>query len=146
MRAVVQRVSRASVTVGEEVTGAIGEGLMVLVGVTHDDSEADAAKLAEKLWKLRIFSDAEGKMNRSVADGSGEILLVSQFTLYGDARKGNRPSYMAAARPEHAEPLIAVMAERLAELGARVEQGRFGADMDVELLNQGPVTVLVGDF
>lgn len=143
MRAVVQRVSHASVTVDGELTGAIGYGLCVLVGVTHDDVEAQAVKLAEKLWKLRIFSDDDGKMNLSVADVSGEVLLISQFTLYGDAAKGNRPSYITAARPEVAEPLINRVGARLAELGATVATGRFGADMNVELLNQGPVTLVI---
>ncbi len=143
MRAVVQRVSHASVTVDGEVTGAIGRGLCVLVGVTHDDTEAQAVKLAEKLSKLRIFSDDDDKMNLSVADVSGEVLLISQFTLYGDAKKGNRPSYIAAARPEFAEPLIVRVGARLTELGATVATGRFGADMNVELLNQGPVTIVL---
>ena len=143
MRAVVQRVSHASVTVDGEVMGAIGRGLCVLVGVTHDDTEAQAVKLAEKLWKLRIFSDDDDKMNLSVADVSGEVLLISQFTLYGDARKGNRPSYITAAHPEVAEPLIVRVGARLTELGATVATGRFGADMNVELLNQGPVTIVL---
>lgn len=143
MRAVVQRVSHASVTVDGEVTGSIGLGLCVLVGVTHDDSEAIAIKLAEKLWKLRIFADDADKMNRSVANVSGEVLLISQFTLYGDAAKGNRPSYITAARPEVAQPLIERVGARLTELGATVATGRFGADMNVELLNQGPVTIII---
>lgn len=143
MRAVVQRAKHASVTVDGEVIGEIGQGLCVLVGVTHDDVEADAVKLAEKLWKLRIFSDAEDKMNLSVADVGGEVLVISQFTLYGDAKKGNRPSFMNAARPELAEPLIQVTVERLEELGAVVPTGRFGTDMKVELLNDGPVTIIL---
>ena len=143
MRAVVQRVRHASVTVDGEITGAIGAGLCVLVGVTHDDTEIQAIKLADKLWKLRIFADEAGKMNLSVADVSGEVLLVSQFTLYGDAAKGNRPSYITAARPEVAEPLIERVGARLAELGATVATGRFGADMSVELLNEGPVTIII---
>ncbi len=141
MRAVVQRVSRASVTVESEVTGAIGPGLCVLVGVTHSDDEALARKLAERLWKLRIFADDEGKMNRSVADIGGSVLIISQFTLYGDARKGNRPSYGDAARPEQAEPLIELLVEQLRSLGAEVATGRFGADMKVDLVNDGPVTI-----
>lgn len=141
MRAVVQRVSRASVTVGGDVVGAIGPGLCVLVGVTHRDDEAVAEKLAERLWKLRIFADDEDKMNLSVADVGGAVLVISQFTLYGDARKGNRPSYIDAARPEVASPLIDVVVDRLRSLGAEVATGRFGADMAVELLNDGPVTI-----
>ena len=143
MRAVVQRVRHASVTVDGEITGAIGAGLCVLVGATHDDTEVQAVKLADKLWKLRIFADEAGKMNLAVADGSGEVLLISQFTLYGDAAKGNRPSYITAARPEVAEPLIERVGARLAELGATVATGRFGADMSVELLNEGPVTIII---
>ncbi|MEM9653016.1 MAG: D-aminoacyl-tRNA deacylase [Actinomycetota bacterium] len=141
MRAVVQRVSRAAVTVDGEVVGSIEHGLCVLVGVTHDDSEAQAIKLAERLWKLRIFTDSEGKMNRSVADVAGSVLIISQFTLYGDARKGNRPSYVDAARPEVAEPLVQRVVDRLTELGAPVATGRFGADMSVDLVNDGPVTI-----
>ena len=106
MRAVVQRVSRASVTVGDEVVGAIGAGLCVLVGVTHDDDATPAAKLADKLWHLRVFDDADGVMNVSAADAGAELLVVSQFTLYGNTEKGRRPSWLAAARPEHAEPLV----------------------------------------
>lgn len=128
-------------TVAGEVIGAIGPGLCVLVGVTHDDTEALAEKLADRLWKLRIFADDEGKMNRSVADIGGGLLVISQFTLYGDARKGNRPSYGQAARPEVAAPLIDVVVERLRAQGAEVATGRFGADMAVELVNDGPVTI-----
>lgn len=145
MRAVVQRVARASVTVDGETIGEIGEGLCVLVGVTHEDTQAEAARLAEKLWKLRIFTDEGGKMNRSVADVGGQVLIISQFTLYGDARKGNRPSYLAAARPEQAEPIIDVVVSKLQELGAIVGTGRFGADMKVDLVNDGPVTIVI-DF
>lgn len=141
MRAVVQRVSRASVTVSGEVVGAIEHGLCVLVGVTHDDSEAQAVKLAERLWKLRIFADDDGKMNRSVADVGGSVLIISQFTLYADTKKGNRPSYVDAARPETAEPLVDAVVATLRALGAEVATGRFGADMTVELVNDGPVTV-----
>jgi len=141
MRALVQRVERARVVVDDDVVGSIGPGLCVLVGVTHDDTSAQAARLAEKLCKLRIFSDDEGKMNRSVADLGGEILIVSQFTLYGDTAKGNRPSYVQAARPEVAEPLVEEVVARLRDLGAKVETGRFGAMMNVELVNHGPVTV-----
>ncbi len=143
MRAVVQRAKRASVTVDGEVIGAIGQGLCVLVGVTHDDTEADAVKLADKLWKMRIFTDAGDKMNLAVSDVGGQLLIISQFTLYGDARKGNRPGFIAAARPEQAEPLIDAVSERLEALGAVVATGRFGADMKVELVNDGPVTIIV---
>lgn len=144
MRAVVQRVSRASVTVGEEVVGAIdGPGLCVLVGVTHADDDAHAAKLADKLWHLRVLDDAGGVMNLSAADVDAPILVVSQFTLYGDTAKGRRPSWLAAARPEQAEPLVAAVVARLRALGATVATGRFRTEMAVELVNDGPVTVLL---
>jgi D-aminoacyl-tRNA deacylase len=143
MRAVVQRVTRASVTVGDEVVGEIGAGLCVLVGVTHDDDGATATKLAEKLWHLRILDDAEGVMNVSAADAGAPLLVISQFTLYGDTAKGRRPSWLAAARPEQAEPLVDAVVDRLRELGAIVATGRFRADMAVALVNDGPVTVLV---
>lgn len=143
MRAVVQRVSEASVTVAGEIVGAVGAGLCVLVGVTHTDGEAQADKLATRLAKLRIFTDDEGKMNRSVLDTGGEVLVISQFTLYAEAARGNRPSYSDAARPEQAEPLVARVAAGLAAQGLRVATGRFGADMDVRLLNQGPVTIIL---
>jgi D-tyrosyl-tRNA(Tyr) deacylase len=109
--------------------------------MTHDDTEAQARKLAERLWKLRIFSDDEGKMNRSVADIGGSLLIISQFTLYADAKKGNRPSYVDAAKPEVAEPLVEAVVAHLQALGAEVATGRFGADMAVDLLNDGPVTI-----
>ena len=141
VRGLVQRVERAKVTVDGEVTGEIGSGLCVLVGVTHDDTSDQAQKLARKLWKLRIFDDAEGKMNLSVADVGGELLIVSQFTLYADTAKGNRPSYIEAARPEVAEPLIDELVVELSELGAKVQAGRFRAEMKVELVNDGPVTI-----
>jgi D-aminoacyl-tRNA deacylase len=136
VRALVQRVSRASVTVDGEVTGSIGAGLMVLLGVTHSDTEADADKLAEKVRALRVFPDAGGKMNEPL--GERKVLCISQFTLYGDTRKGNRPAYVAAARPEHAEPLYERFCDRL-----DAQRGVFGAHMDVELVNDGPVTVLI---
>ena len=136
MRALVQRVSRAKVTVEGEVTGAIGPGLLVLLGVTHADTEADADKLAEKLRNLRVFPDEQGRMNEPL--GPRAVLCISQFTLYGDTRKGNRPAYVDAARPEVAEPLYERVCERL---GA--QKGVFGAHMDVELVNDGPVTLLV---
>ncbi|CAA9473867.1 MAG: D-aminoacyl-tRNA deacylase [uncultured Solirubrobacteraceae bacterium] len=136
MRALVQRVSRAEVRVEGEVAGAIGPGLLVLLGVTHSDDEAGADRLADKVRALRVFPDAEGRMNEPL--GEREILCVSQFTLYGDTRKGNRPAYVAAARPEQAEPLYERFCERL---GAK--RGVFGAHMAVELVNDGPVTVLI---
>lgn len=138
-----QRVSEASVTVDGEVVGAIGPGLCVLVGVTHDDDEAVAATLADKLWRLRILDDDAGVMNRSCADEGAPLLVISQFTLYGDTSKGRRPSWLAAARPQQAEPLVDVVVGRLRELGATVATGRFRADMAVALVNDGPVTVLV---
>jgi D-tyrosyl-tRNA(Tyr) deacylase len=140
---VVQRVTEAAVTVGDETVGAIGPGLCVLVGVTHDDDEARAAKLADKLWNLRILDDAQGVMNVSAADAGVPLLVISQFTLYGDTVKGRRPSWIAAARPEQAEPLVDAVVARLRELGATVETGRFRADMAVALVNDGPVTVIV---
>ncbi len=136
MRALVQRVSRASVDVGGERVAAIGPGLLVLLGVTHDDLPEHADRLAAKVRALRVFPDAEGRMNEPL--GEREVLCIPQFTLYGDARKGNRPAYVAAARPEHAEPLYERFCERL---GAR--RGRFGAHMEVELVNDGPVTLLL---
>ncbi len=143
MRMVVQRVTRASVTVDGEVTGKIGRGYMVLVGSEVGDTEADARLCADKLAGLRVFVDDEDKMNRSVLDVGGEILLVSQFTLLGDARHGRRPSFIAAARPEEAEPLLETMKAMLEEKGLHVETGRFRAHMDVELVNDGPVTILI---
>jgi len=136
MRALAQRVSRASVSVDGERIAAIGPGMLVLLGVTHGDGPEQADRLADKLRALRVFADAEGRMNEPLGDR--EVLCVPQFTLYGDASRGNRPSYVAAARPEHAEPLY----ERFcARLGAR--RGRFGARMAVELVNDGPVTLLL---
>jgi len=143
LRALIQRVNRASVTVDGEVVGAIGRGLCVFVGVTHSDGEAVATKLAERVWRLRIFDDDAGFMNVPVADAGGEVLVVSQFTLYGDTRKGRRPSWVAAARPEQAEPLIERFSAALEALGAKVATGRFAAHMHVELVNDGPVTVTV---
>lgn len=144
MRAVVQRVSRAEVlSQGDESIGAIGPGLCALVGVTHDDTPATAKKLADKLWHLRVMSDDDGVMNRSVADTTRAILVVSQFTLYGDTRGGRRPSWIAAAPPEQAEAVIDALVERLRELGAEVATGRFRTHMRVELVNDGPVTVLL---
>jgi D-tyrosyl-tRNA(Tyr) deacylase len=134
-------VTRASVTVDGEVVGAIGTGLLVLVGVTHTDDAADAARLAAKVAHLRVFADDDGTMNRSLVEVGGAALVVSQFTLYGDARKGRRPSWVDAARPEHAEPLVAAFATALGDGGITVETGRFRADMQVELVNDGPVTL-----
>ena len=136
MRALAQRVSRASVSVGGERIAAIGPGLLVLLGVTHDDGPEQADRLADKVRALRVFADADGRMNEPL--GAREVLCVSQFTLYGDARRGNRPSYVAAARPDQAAPLYERFCDRL---GAA--RGRFGAHMEVELVNDGPVTVLL---
>jgi D-tyrosyl-tRNA(Tyr) deacylase len=143
MRALVQRVNEASVTIDGEVVGQIGAGLCVLVGVTHTDTDVEVRKLAEKVWNLRIFDDADGVMNASVAESGGQILAISQFTLYGDTRKGRRPSWLDAARPEAASPLVDAFVAALIDLGARVETGRFGADMDVALVNHGPVTLML---
>ncbi len=143
MRALVQRVTEARVTVAGEVVGEIGAGLCVLVGVTHDDTAADARKLAAKVAHLRVFDDDAGLMNRSVLDTAGAALVVSQFTLYGDTARGRRPSWVAAARPEQAEPLVAAFVADLVTLGVPVETGRFRADMQVALVNDGPVTVLL---
>jgi D-tyrosyl-tRNA(Tyr) deacylase len=136
MRALIQRVSRASVTVDGETISTIGPGLLILLGITHTDDEATADRLADKVAALRIFEDADGKMNDSLGDR--EILVVSQFTLYGDARKGNRPSFVNAARPDHAEPLYDRFRARLNAQG-----GIFGAHMKVDLLNDGPVTLML---
>ncbi|MEM7339549.1 MAG: D-aminoacyl-tRNA deacylase [Actinomycetota bacterium] len=141
MRAVVQRVAEANVTVDGEVVGSIGPGLCVLLAATHGDTEREAVKIAGRLAKLRIFSDAEGKMNRSVIDTGGAVLVVSQFTLYGDTSSGNRPGYSNAARPEVAEPLIERAVQELRDLGVEAATGRFRADMNVRLVNQGPVTL-----
>ena len=143
MRALVQRAAQARVRVNGEVVGEIGPGLCCLVGVTHDDARDAAVKLAAKLWHLRIFADENGHMNRSVADTSGEVLVVSQFTLYGDTRKGRRPSFIAAAAPDEANRLIEVLVEELRRLGATVATGSFGANMAVELINDGPVTLML---
>ena len=137
MRAVVQRVTRAEVRVDGAVIGAIGPGLCVLLGVTHTDSAVEADRLAAKLWHLRIMDDTDGVMNRSVADTTRVVLVISQFTLYGDTSGGRRPSWIAAASPELAEPLVAAVVERLRALGADVVTGRFRADMAVELVNDG---------
>ncbi|HJM22047.1 MAG TPA: D-aminoacyl-tRNA deacylase [Acidimicrobiales bacterium] len=143
MRALVQRVSRASVSVHEQTVGAIGSGLCVFVGVTHTDDGSSAQKLAHKIWNLRVFEDDQGMMNLAVGDVSGEVLVVSQFTLYGDTKKGRRPSFIAAARPETAEPLIQRVCETLSELGAKVSSGEFRTHMEVEIHNDGPVTLTI---
>jgi D-aminoacyl-tRNA deacylase len=143
VRALIQRVTRAAVSVDGEVVGQIGRGLCIFVGVTHSDDEAVAEKLAERVWRLRVFDDDAGFMNMSVAEAGGAVLVISQFTLYGDTRKGRRPSWVAAARPEQAEPLIDRFCAALADLGASVATGRFAAHMHVDLVNDGPVTVSV---
>jgi D-tyrosyl-tRNA(Tyr) deacylase len=143
MRAVVQRVSRAKVTVAGEITGHIGQGLLVLLGIGHEDTEAGAEYLADKIVGLRIFEDDAGKMNRSVAEVGGAVLAVSQFTLYGDVRKGKRPSFDDAARPEMARTLYERFVSRVRASGLRCETGRFQEMMEVELVNDGPVTILL---
>jgi D-aminoacyl-tRNA deacylase len=143
MRAVVQRVSRARVTVKDRTSGEIGLGLLVLLSVGHADTEVDAIYLAEKVAGLRIFEDADGKMNRSVQDIGGSVLAVSQFTLYGDVRRGKRPSFDAAAAPELARRLYELFVERIQAAGLRCETGRFQEMMEVELVNEGPVTILL---
>jgi len=143
MRAVVQRVSRAQVTVDGEITGEIGPGLLVLVGVGRDDTETDAVYLAEKIAGLRVFEDQAGKMNLGVREIGGSVLAVSQFTLYGDVRRGKRPSFDAAAAPETARALYEFFVERIRTEGLRCETGRFQATMKVELVNEGPVTILL---
>ena len=147
MRALVQRVSRARVTVGDEVVGEVGRGFLVLLGVTHEDVPEDAAFLAAKVANLRVFDDERGALNRSVLDLAADrdtdvaVLVVSQFTLYADCRRGRRPSFVRAAPPDTAAPLVDRFAEELRRLGLRVEQGCFGAAMAVELVNDGPVTI-----
>ncbi|MEH7093843.1 D-aminoacyl-tRNA deacylase [Neobacillus vireti] len=143
MRIVVQRSKKAKVTVDGEITGRIKQGFVLLVGVTHEDKEEDALYLADKIANLRIFDDHEGKMNLSLLDVGGEILSVSQFTLYGDCRKGRRPNFMDAARPEQAVVLYEAFNQMLRDKGITVETGVFGAMMDVELINDGPVTLIV---
>lgn len=143
MRLVVQRASSASVTVDGEVTGSIGPGLVILVGVKEGDTPEAARRLADKVANLRIFADDEGRMNRSVLEAAGSCLVVSQFTLYGDTRRGRRPSFVEAARPEDAEPLVSVFSEALESLGLPVAGGRFRAHMEVALVNDGPVTIVM---
>jgi D-tyrosyl-tRNA(Tyr) deacylase len=141
MRVLLQRVSRAEVRVGERITGAIGRGFLLLVGLTHTDTEAQLIWMADKIAGLRLFGDAEGKMNLGLEDVGGAVLVVSQFTLYGDAQKGRRPSFVDAARPEVAVPLYERFIALLRERGLTVATGEFGAMMDVELVNDGPVTL-----
>ena len=142
MRILIQRVASATVTVDGKITGEIGAGLLLLVGITHADTEATEERMADKIVKLRIFSDEQGLMNKSVLDTGGAVLAVSQFTLYADAKKGNRPSYTDAARPEHASPAFDRFVAKLAHrIGRVVPTGVFGADMRVSLINDGPVTI-----
>jgi D-tyrosyl-tRNA(Tyr) deacylase len=144
MRAVIQRVSRASVSIDGQINGRIGPGLLILLGIETEDTEQDVEWLVKKIPALRIFNDTEGKMNLSLLDIAGEALVVSQFTLYAETKKGNRPSFVRAARPEQAVPLYEELVRRLsATLGRPVPTGRFGADMQVELLNDGPVTIIM---
>jgi D-tyrosyl-tRNA(Tyr) deacylase len=143
MRAVVQRVSRAKVTVDEQIVGEIGRGLLVLLGVAENDDTADADYLVEKILNLRIFEDADDKMNLSLRDSNGELLVVSQFTLYGDTRRGRRPSFINAARPDKANELYEYFVARSRESVAKVATGQFQAMMDVELVNDGPVTIIL---
>ena len=143
MRAVVQRVTRAQVRVEGDVVGAIDGGLLVLVGVGVDDNDEDAVNLARKVASLRIFRDGDGNMNRDVSEAAGSVLVISQFTLHGDVRKGRRPSFVTAARPEQAEPLYERVVSELRCIGLQTATGRFGATMAVELINDGPVTILL---
>ncbi|MDO5324988.1 MAG: D-aminoacyl-tRNA deacylase [Clostridia bacterium] len=143
MRCVVQKVTRASVTVAGELVGEIGMGYMVLVGAEEGDTEADVIYCADKIAGLRVFEDADDKLNLSVKDVGGSVLLVSQFTLLGDARKGRRPSFIRAARPEQAEPLFEKLVQRVSDAGIPVATGRFRTHMEVSLVNDGPVTILL---
>lgn len=143
MRAVVQKVSSSKVTVDGEIIGKIDQGLMVLLGVTHDDTSKDVDYMVDKVTNLRIFEDEEGKMNLSLKDIGGDVLAVSQFTLYGDARRGRRPSFSDAARPEVANPLYEEFIEKVKTQGINVETGKFGAHMMVDLTNDGPITILL---
>jgi D-tyrosyl-tRNA(Tyr) deacylase len=143
VRAVVQRVTRADVAVDGSTIAAIGPGLCVLLAITHDDDAERARRMAEKLWHLRILADDAGVMNRSASETGAPILVVSQFTLYGDTARGRRPSWIAAARPEQAESLVEAVVDELRSLGASVATGRFGADMQLTLVNDGPVTLIV---
>lgn len=143
MKSVIQRVSQASVTIDGAVVGEIQKGFMILLGITHTDTEKDVKWMVDKITGLRVFEDENGKMNLSLEDVGGELLIVSQFTLYGDARKGRRPSFIEAARPEKAIPLYEKFVEMAREKGVKVATGEFGADMKVSLINDGPVTLIV---
>ena len=143
MRAVVTRVRHASVTIDGTVRGQIGQGFLILLGITHEDTEALALKLADKICSLRIFEDENGKMNVGLAEAGGELLVISQFTLYGSCKRGRRPDFLAAARPETAIPLYERFVARCAENGFRVQTGEFGADMKVDSLNDGPLTLIL---
>ena len=143
MRAVLTRVKHASVTIDGKVHGQIGEGFLILLGITHEDTEAQAVKLADKLTGLRIFEDENGKMNRGLEEVNGQLLIVSQFTLYGNCKKGRRPEFLAAARPEVAIPLYEKFVQLCRDKGFHTETGEFGADMQVESLNDGPLTLVV---
>lgn len=143
MKVVIQRVSHANVVVDNKITGEIGNGLILLIGIEDTDTQSDADWLVKKILDLRIFSDEEGKMNRSVRDINGEILCISQFTLIADYKKGNRPSFIKAAKPEFAIPLFEYFKEEIAKSGLKTESGIFGADMKVSLLNDGPVTIVM---
>ena len=143
MKVVLQRTKKASVTVDNEITGSITHGYLLLVGITHEDTMTDVEYCARKVAELRLFEDDEGKMNRSIHEVGGQILSVSQFTLYADTKKGRRPSFTNAAKPDHAKPLWDACNETLKGHGLHVETGIFGADMDVALINDGPVTIIV---
>ncbi|HHU19152.1 MAG TPA: D-tyrosyl-tRNA(Tyr) deacylase [Bacilli bacterium] len=143
MRVVIQKVNQASVTVADQTVGQIDHGLVILLGVTHNDTEADADYLAKKIVHLRIFEDEAGKMNRSLLDVAGSVLSISQFTLYSETRKGRRPSFVEAARPEQADRLYHYFNQQIESFGVKVETGKFGAMMDVSLTNQGPVTIVI---
>lgn len=143
MRAVIQRVSQAHVVVDGAIAGAIEQGVLVLLAITHADTAAEARRLADKIIGLRIFSDAAGRFDRTLADVGGAILVISQFTLYGDTRKGRRPSFTAAAQPEHAAPLVDLFVDHCQQAGLATASGVFGAHMDVHLINDGPVTLIM---
>lgn len=143
MRALIQRVSSASVSIEGKIAGEIGQGIVVLLGVTHDDTEKDASFLADKCVNLRIFEDSDGKMNHSTLETKGGVLIISQFTLYGDASRGRRPSYSNAARPETAIPLYEKFIDEVRKTGLKTETGKFGAEMLVDIKNNGPVTLLI---
>lgn len=143
MRVLIQRVSDASVAIGGEIKGKIGRGFLLLVGIGENDDHSDIDWLVQKIVNMRIFSDEEGKMNRSIQDISGSLLVISQFTLHASTKKGNRPSFIDAARPEHAIPLYEMFVDKLKEVKLTVETGVFGADMQVALVNDGPVTILL---